>query len=101
MAEGQIVAAIDPTALELAVRSARADLLKTQAQLENASGTEERKRMLIDTEATTKQTLDDAEQVRAGAEASIARAQAKLTKATRAAWAMRRSRPISPVSSRP
>ena len=81
VAEGQTVAAIDPTALELAVRSAKADLSKAQALLENAIATEERKRILIETEATTKQTLDDAEQVRAGAEASTARARANLTKA--------------------
>src|ERR1700741_630713 len=77
----QTVAAIDPTVLELAVRSARADLSKAQAALENASATEERKRILIKSDATTKQTLDDAEQVRAGAQASVARAQANLTKA--------------------
>src|SRR6202166_4789319 len=81
VAEGQMVAAIDPTALELAVRSAKADLSKAQALLENAIGTEERKRILIKTDATTKQTLDDAEQVRAGAQASIAHARANLTKA--------------------
>jgi len=81
VAEGQTVAAIDPTALELAVRSARADLSKAQALLENSTGTEERKRILIKTDATTKQTLDDAEQIRAGAQASAARARANLTKA--------------------
>ena len=79
--EGQMVAAIDPTTLELAVRSARADLSKTQAALENASATEERKRILLKSDATTKQTLDNAEQMRAGAQASTARAQANLTKA--------------------
>ena len=78
VAEGQTIAAIDPTALELAVRSARADLSKAEALLENAIGTEERKRILIKTAATTKQTLDDAEQVRAGAQASTARARAHL-----------------------
>src|ERR1700726_5011825 len=81
VAEGQTIAAIDPTALELSVRSAKADLSKAQAQLENAIGTEERKRVLIKTDATTKQTLDDAEQVRAGAQASTARARANLAKA--------------------
>ena len=81
VAQGQIIAAIDPTALELAVRSARADLSKAEALLENAIGTEERKRILIKTAATTKQTLDDAEQVRAGAQASTARARANLAKA--------------------
>ena len=81
VAEGQTVAAIDPTALELAVRSAKAELSKAQALLENAIGTEERKQILIKTDATTKQTLDDAEQVRAGAQASTTRARANLTKA--------------------
>jgi membrane fusion protein, multidrug efflux system len=79
--EGQTIAAIDPTALELAVQSARADLSKAEALLENAIGTEERKRILIRTDATSKQTVDDAEQVRAGAQASAARARANLTKA--------------------
>jgi RND family efflux transporter MFP subunit len=79
--EGQTIAAIDPTALELAVQSARADLSKSQALLENAMGTEDRKRILIKSEATTKQSLDDAEQVRAGAQASSARARANLAKA--------------------
>jgi RND family efflux transporter MFP subunit len=82
VAEGQTVAAIDPTALALAVRSARADLSKAEAVLENAIGTEERKHILIKTDATTKQTLDDAEQIRAGAQASTARARANLAKAT-------------------
>jgi RND family efflux transporter MFP subunit len=81
VAEGQTLAAIDPTAHDLAVRSARADLSKAQAALENASAIEERKRILIKSDATTKQTLDDAEQVRAGAQASTARARANLTKA--------------------
>lgn len=81
VAEGQIIAAVDPTALELAVRSAKADVSKAEALLENAIGTEERKRILIRTDATTKQTLDDAEQARAGAQASSARARANLAKA--------------------
>ena len=79
--EGQTVAAIDRLPLELAVRSARAELAKAQAQLETASAAEQRKRMLILTGATSRQSVDDAEQVRAGAEASAAYAQANLTKA--------------------
>jgi RND family efflux transporter MFP subunit len=81
VAEGQTIAVIDPTALELAVRSAKADLSKAEALLENAIGAEERKRILIKTDATTRQTLDDAEQIRAGAQASSARARANLAKA--------------------
>jgi RND family efflux transporter MFP subunit len=79
--EGQTVADIDPLPLELAVRSARAELANAQARLETASAAEQRKRILILTDATSRQTLDDAEQVRAGAEASVANAQANLTKA--------------------
>jgi len=79
--QGEIVAAIDSTALELAVRSAKADLSRSQAQLANASATEQRQRTLITTDTTSKETLDNAVQVQAGAQASVARAQANLTKA--------------------
>jgi RND family efflux transporter MFP subunit len=81
VAEGQTIATIDSTALELALRSAKADLSKSEALLEVAIGTEERKRILIKTDATTRQTLDDAEQIRAGTQASSARARANLAKA--------------------
>src|SRR4029077_6797325 len=67
--------------IELAVRSAKAELSRSQAQLANASATEQRQRTLITTDATSKATLDNAVQVRAGAEALVARAQANLTKA--------------------
>jgi membrane fusion protein, multidrug efflux system len=79
--EGQTVAAIESTALELAVRAARAELSNSQAQLANASAAEARQRTLITTDTIAKQTLDNAVQARAGAEASVARAQANLTKA--------------------
>jgi RND family efflux transporter MFP subunit len=81
VSEGQIIGAIDPTALDLAVRSARAQLAKAQAQLATAKAAEERQRTLITSDATSKQTLDNAEQARAGAEATVAREQASLTKA--------------------
>src|SRR5271166_3461577 len=54
--QGEIVGAIDPTALELAVRSAKADLSRSQAQLANAGAAEERKRTLIATDTTSKET---------------------------------------------
>jgi RND family efflux transporter MFP subunit len=81
VAEGQTVAAIDSTTLELAVQSAKADLSKAEAMFANARATEERKRSLITSDASTKQMLDDAVQARAGAEASVARAEANLKKA--------------------
>ena len=82
VARGEIVAAIDPTALELAVRSAKADLSRSQAQLANASATEQRQRTLTATDTASKEVLDNAVQLRAGAQAAVARAQADLTKAT-------------------
>jgi len=81
VSEGQTLGTIDSTALELAVRSAKAELAKAEAQLATARAMEERQRTLITSDATTKQTLDNAEQARAGAEASVAHAQANLTKA--------------------
>ncbi len=81
VSEGQVVGTIDSTALELAVRSAKAELAKAEAQLATAKATEDRQRTLITSDATTKQTLDNAEQARAGAEATVAHAQANLTKA--------------------
>jgi len=81
VAEGQTVGTIDSTALEFAVRAAKAELAKAEAQLASARATEERQRTLIATDTTTKQALDNAEQARAGAEASVARAEANLTKA--------------------
>ena len=81
VSEGQTVGVIDPTALELVVRSAKAELMKAEAQLATSTATEQRQRTLITTDATTKQTLDNAEQARAGAEATVAHAQANLIKA--------------------
>lgn len=79
--EGQIVGTIDPTALDLAVRAAKAQLAKAEAQLATVKAAEERQRTLITSDATTKQTLDNAEQARAGAEATVAQERASLTKA--------------------
>jgi len=81
VSEGQIIGTIDPTALDLAVRAAKAQLAKAEAQLATARATEERQRTLITSDATTRQTLDNAEQARAGAEANVAQEQANLTKA--------------------
>lgn len=79
--KGQLIAAVDPFAAELSVRSATADVATAQAQLVNASGTANRQRALIESGATTKATLDSAEQGDAAAQAAVVRAQAALTKA--------------------
>ncbi|MEW6640447.1 MAG: efflux RND transporter periplasmic adaptor subunit [Pseudomonadota bacterium] len=79
--KGQTVAAVDPAALELAVRSATATVSSAQAQLTNATGAEGRQRALLETDATSRATFETAEQARAAAQASVVQAQANLTKA--------------------
>ena len=71
VAKGQALAAVDPFAAELAVRSALAQLSTAQGQLANASGIAERQRILIETGATTKATLDSAEQSNAAAQSAV------------------------------
>jgi RND family efflux transporter MFP subunit len=79
--KGQVLAAIDPLALELAVRSSLADVASAQAQLVSASSNANRQRTLIETGAITKATLDSAEQGNSAAQASVIRAQSSLAKA--------------------
>ncbi|KPG01582.1 hemolysin secretion protein D [Rhodopseudomonas sp. AAP120] len=79
--KGQLLAAVDPFAAELAVRSALAELSTAQGQFANASNTANRQRTLIESGATTKATLDSAEQSSAAAQAAVTRAQSNLTKA--------------------
>ncbi|MBR1218912.1 efflux RND transporter periplasmic adaptor subunit [Bradyrhizobium sp. U87765 SZCCT0131] len=79
--KGQVVASVDPAALELAVRSATAAVSSAQAQLANAAGAEGRQRTLLETEATSRATFETAEQARAAAQASVVQAEANLTKA--------------------
>ncbi len=77
---GDIVAGIDPLALELAVRSAEADMRNAQAQLENALLTEDRKRRLASTSASSVADLDLAEQALKSARANMGKAKASLDK---------------------
>lgn len=79
--KGQVLAALDPTALELAVRSAVADVSNAQAQLANAFGVEDRQRQLLETNVTAKATYESAQQALAAAQSNVVRAQANLTKA--------------------
>lgn len=79
--KGQRVAALDPTALELAVRSQRAALSNAQAQLTNASATEDRQKTLRDRAVSPPATFEAAEQTRIAAQAEVVRAQSSLTKA--------------------
>ncbi|MFB9949095.1 efflux RND transporter periplasmic adaptor subunit [Rhizobium puerariae] len=78
---GDVVASIDPLALELAVRSAQSDLSNAQAQLTNAVATEQRQRALAEARSGTEAALEEAEQARKTASANVGKAQANLDKA--------------------
>jgi membrane fusion protein, multidrug efflux system len=80
--KGDVLAAIDPLALELAVRSAESDLANSRAQLANARGTEERQQALFEKQSTTNAALESAQTDLATAEAAVAKSQASLDKAT-------------------
>ncbi len=79
--KGQTFAAIDPAALELAVRVATAEVSNGQAQQANAAGAESRQRTLLGVDATSKAAFETIEQTRASADAALTRAQANLAKA--------------------
>jgi RND family efflux transporter MFP subunit len=79
--KGDVVAAIDPLALELAAKAAKADLSNAWAQQVNAASTEQRKRSLAQSKSGTEAALDQAEQALRTADASVARAKAKLDQA--------------------
>jgi RND family efflux transporter MFP subunit len=77
----QTLAAIDPIALQLGVRSAEADLASAQAQVANALGVAERQSALLKSNATTQAQVEVAEQSRSAAQATQTRAKAALAKA--------------------
>ncbi len=79
--KGDVVAAIDPLSLELAVRSAQSDLASAQAELRNATSSEQRQRQLADNRSGSVAALEEAEQAYKSAIASVAKAQANLNKA--------------------
>ncbi len=79
--KGDVLAAIDPLALELAVRSAQSDLANSQAQLVNAVATEGRQQELFQRQSGSKATLETAQMQRKTAEAAVAKSQANLDKA--------------------
>jgi RND family efflux transporter MFP subunit len=79
--KGQTVAAIDTTSLELAVRSAEADLTSAQSQLALASAEETRQRGLMQNNNVAQAAVDAAVQQRQSADAQVAQAQSALSKA--------------------
>ncbi|MCW0000863.1 efflux RND transporter periplasmic adaptor subunit [Pararhizobium sp. YC-54] len=78
---GQLLAALDPTALELAVGSARADLANAEATLANAVSVERRTRALFKVGTETQATVESTEQASAAAEASVIQSRSALSKA--------------------
>lgn len=79
--KGARLAALDPLAFELAVRSARAEVSSAVAQLENATGTETRQRTLLQQNAIPQAQFETAQRAREAAAAALARARANLAKA--------------------
>ncbi|RWX78768.1 efflux RND transporter periplasmic adaptor subunit [Neorhizobium lilium] len=79
--KGDVVAAIDPLSLELAVRSSQSDLSNAQAGLRNAQSTQQRQLLLAESRSGTAAALEQAQQGLKTAIASVAKAQANLDKA--------------------
>jgi RND family efflux transporter MFP subunit len=79
--KGDVVAAIDPLSLELAVRSSQSDLANSQAQLANAASSEQRQQTLADAHSGSEAALEEAQQANRSAIAAVGKAQANLDKA--------------------
>ncbi|MDL2410917.1 efflux RND transporter periplasmic adaptor subunit, partial [Rhizobium calliandrae] len=79
--KGDVLAEIDPLSLQLAVRSAQADVRSAQAQRDNGVVNEKRKRALIDTSAASVADYDLAVQQLKSAKADVEKATASLAKA--------------------
>lgn len=81
VAAGQVVAELDATSLELALRAAKADLASARAQLENAQGIELRQRELLESGNITETNFELVELRLSLAQATLARAESNLRKA--------------------
>lgn len=77
----QQLAAIDSVALELATRTAQADVANAQARLVNASGVLGRQQILLQQNTATQAEFDSAQQAQQTAVAMVSQAQANLAKA--------------------
>ncbi|MEJ5020030.1 efflux RND transporter periplasmic adaptor subunit [Ochrobactrum vermis] len=77
----EMVAMVDPSNLDLAVQSAKADLASAEAQFANASASEERQRILLKGNNVSQADYDAARQARDSAEAGLEKARAGLKKA--------------------
>lgn len=80
VAKGATLAALDPTALDLAVQAAKAELSNAEAQAANANASEERMRQLLASKNTSQAVYDAAKQAQLAANANVERARASLAK---------------------
>lgn len=80
VSKGTTIATLDPTALELTVQAAKAELSNAEAQFANAAASEERQRQLLAAANTSQAVFDAAQQARKAAEANVERAKASLAK---------------------
>ncbi len=79
--KGDVLAVLDATAYELAVRSARAELTSAEATLASAIASEDRQKTLLQSNAAAKAAVESAEQSREAADAGLIRARTALVKA--------------------
>jgi membrane fusion protein, multidrug efflux system len=79
--KGDVIAAIDPLALELSVKSAQSDLANSEAQLAYATANEQRQKTLFERQTGAQTDVETAELERKTAEAAVAKAKANLDKA--------------------
>jgi len=78
--KGETLAALDPTALDLGVQAAKAELSNAEAQFANAAASEERQRQLLASKNTSQAVYDAARQAMQAAQANVERARAALAK---------------------
>ncbi|WP_137131014.1 efflux RND transporter periplasmic adaptor subunit [Rhizobium sp. FY34] len=79
--KGDVLMAVDPLALELAVRSTEAEVRSAQAQLQNAQTIAERNQILVTSKSASQADLEVAEQSLIAAQANLDRANSSLDKA--------------------
>ena len=80
VSKGTTLAALDPTALDLSVQAAKAELSNAEAQAANANASEERMRQLLASKNASQAVYDAAQQAKLAANANVERARASLAK---------------------
>lgn len=80
VSKGQVLAAIDPAALDFALRSAKADFNSAKAQLDNATAALERSKTLYDQGNLSAGLYEAADQARAAAFAAVQRTRTSVDK---------------------